>query len=189
MAIYRAQISFPVDTTLPADAVSITPHYNGDDAQGLADKLKSNLIAFAPVGATKPFTIRVYDAQKPVPNYPLATATQAGTPPTSVVPRELALCLSYYSTWNRPRYRGRLYIPSVFVTGAYAKRPSGLQITAALDWRTPLTNGLPSGMNFAVFSRKNNVSYTVTDFWVDDEWDVMRTRGTKPTTRQTAKIP
>jgi hypothetical protein len=44
-------------------------------------------------------------------------------------------------------------------------------------------------MNFAVFSRKNNVSYTVTDFWVDDEWDVMRTRGTKPTTRQTAKIP
>ena len=186
MANYRVQISFPVDGVLPADAMTITPHYSGDNAQGLADVLKSNLSAFAPVGAGKPFKISVYDAEKAPPNYPLATASQTGTPPTSGGPRELALCLSYYSTWNRPRLRGRLYIPYIFVTGALGQRPTGAQITAALDWRTPLTAGLPSAHRMIVWSRVEKKAYGVSDFWVDDEWDIVRSRGRKPTTRQTA---
>lgn len=189
MAIYRAQISFPVDSVLPADAMTITPHYFGDDAQALADRLKANFTAFGAIGATKPFKIRVYDAEKAPPSYPLATAEQAGTPPTSSVPRELALCLSYYSTWNRPRYRGRLYIPLVFLGAASGGRPGGPTITAALGWKDPLTQSLPSGHNMVVYSRLNQASYGVTNFWVDDEWDVVRSRGRKPTTRQLATFP
>lgn len=189
MAIYRAAISFPVDGVLPVDAMTINPHYFGDDAQGLADVLKSNLSAFTPVGATKPFRIRIYDAQKAPPSYPLAIAEQAGTPPNSSQPREVALCLSYYSTYNRPRYRGRLYIPTVFLNGVLGSRPSGAQITEALNWRTPLTNGLPAAHNMVVFSRVNGQSYGVSDFWVDDEWDIVRSRGRKGTTRQEASFP
>jgi hypothetical protein len=188
MAIYRATISFPLDGVLPRDNVTITPHYMGDDAQGLANALKSNLIAFSQV-TTKPFKISVYDAQKPAPNFPLATAEQTGTSPSSSNPRELALCLSYYATFNRPRYRGRLYIPLHFVGGTAFLRPSGAQITAALAWRTALAAGLPSGHVMCVYSRASNSAGPVSDFWVDDEWDVMRSRGLKSTTRQTAKLP
>ena len=187
--IFRAAITFPVDGVLPADNFSITPHYFGDDPQGLADKLKTNLSAFGQIGATKPFKIRIYNAQAAPPSYPLAIAEQTGTPPTSTAPRELALCLSYFSTWNRPRYRGRLYIPQLFLSGTIGARPSGVQITSALDWRTPLTAGLPAAHNMVVFSRRNNQSYGVSDFWVDDEWDIVRSRGRKGTTRQTAKFP
>lgn len=189
MAIYRAQISFPVDTPLPVDAMTITPHYLGDDAQALADRLKSNLVAFVQVGATKPFKIRVYDAQKAAPNYPLATAEQTGTPAVSSGPREIALCLSYYSVWNRPRFRGRLYIPYQGIGGALGPRPSSTQMTTALSWRTPLTSGLPAGTNLCVYSRVQNSAAGVDNFWVDDEWDTVRSRGRKPTARQTATLP
>lgn len=185
MATYRAQISFPVDGVLPADAMSINPHYGGDDAQALADKLKSNLIAHVPVGA-KAFTVRVYDAEKAAPSYPLATAAQTGSPGTSSVPRELALCLSYYSTWNRPRYRGRVYIPTAFIAGAVATRPTGAQMSAALLWKDVLTLGMPAGTRLVVWSRVDRKAYGVDNFWVDDEWDIVRSRGRKQTTRQTA---
>jgi hypothetical protein len=189
MAIYRVQISFPVDGVLPADAMAITPHYFGDDAQALANVLKSNLSAFVPVGATKPFKIRVYDAQKPPPSYPLATAEQAGTPPTSGIPRELALCLSYYSQFNRPRLRGRLYIPQVLIGGTLGSRPSTTQIASALSWKDPLTQSLPGSHNLVVYSRVDDKANGVNNFWVDDEWDIVRSRGRKPTTRQTATFP
>jgi hypothetical protein len=188
LAIYRAQISFPVDSVLPADAFTITPHYQGDDAVALANMLKSNLSAFSPIGATKPFTIRVYDAQKAPPSYPLAVAEQSGTPPASNGPRELCLCLSYYATYNRPRFRGRLYIPAMFTGTGYQARPTGSAIAAALGWHAPLAVGLPSGTTFSVYSRMDAKAYTVSDFWVDDEWDVLRSRGRKSTTRQTVDL-
>src|SRR5215211_4108952 len=187
--IFRAQIGFQLDSVLPADVMTITPHYFGDDAQALADRLKANLAASPPIGGTKPFKIRIYNAQAPAPSYPLATAEQAGTAPASVGPREMALCLSYYSTWNRPRTRGRVYIPASFVGGATQLRPTSGQITQALDWRTYLTSGLPAGHNMVVYSRTADASYGVTNFWVDDEWDVVRSRGRKPTTRQLATFP
>jgi hypothetical protein len=189
MASYRAVIRFPVDGVLPADAMQITPHYSGDDAQALANTLKSNLSAFAPIGATKAFKVSVYDAQKAPPNYPLAIAEQAGTPATSNGPRELALCLSYFSGFNRPRLRGRLYIPKTFISGAPGLRPDAAQMTAALDWRTPLTTGLPGTSRLIVWSRVEQKAWGVDNFWVDDEWDVVRSRGRKPTTRQTATFP
>jgi hypothetical protein len=189
MSIFRAQISFPVDGVLPEDAMTITPHYFGDDAQGLAEALKTNLATFAPIGATKPFTIRIYDAEKAPPSYPRATAEQAGTPPNSTDPRELALCLSYFSTYNRPRYRGRLYIPGVFISGSKVSRPTGAQMQSVLDWRLALAENLPSAHNFVVYSRMDAESYTINNFWVDDEWDIVRSRGRKHTTRVEATFP
>src|SRR3954466_10470065 len=124
MAVFRAQISFQLDTAFPRDAVTITPHYQGDNAQALADALKTNLMAHSLVGAAGlPFKVRVYDAEKPPPSYPLASsANGTGFVPSSH-PREIALCLSYYSTWNRPSYRGRLYIPGHLIGSQMALRP------------------------------------------------------------------
>jgi len=186
MAIYHAAIGFPFDTALPRDVVTLHPHYIGDNPQALADKLKANLIANTGVGA-KPFTVKVYDAEKAAPSYPLATASQTGTTPTSNAPRELSLCLSYYGIHNRPSTRGRMYIPlnllGVYTTTA---RPSGPQMNNALLWSDVFRAGMPANTNWGVWSRKNKAFTVATNWWVDDEWDIVRSRGMRGTTRVAA---
>jgi hypothetical protein len=189
MPIYKALIEFPFDSALPKDKIAITPHFLGQDPSALAAKLKANLIAHTPVG-TKPFNIKIYDAQKAPPNYPLATAAQSGTTPNSSAPRELALCLSYYATVNRPRHRGRLYIPLVLngITTTTA-RPTQAQMDNVLLWKNVFAMNAPGTMYWVVFSKRDNQYYPVTDVWCDDEWDVMRSRGLRGTTRSLGAAP
>lgn len=189
MATYRVSMQFPMDSALPKDVISINPHFNGSDPQALATALANNLKNVTYVGP-HPFTIKVYDAATPPPSYPLATATQTGTPPGSGVPREVALCLSYYSTYNRPRFRGRLYLPVTWFSAVANVRPSAPVINAALGFATDvLTKSLPSQTNWVVYSPTEKKSQGgVTDCWVDDEWDTVRSRGLAPTSRTTLHI-
>jgi hypothetical protein len=187
MSIFKAVISFPMDSALPRDEMAITPHFFGDNAQGLANALKANLIAFPAVG-TKPFKVKVYDAVKAPPSYPLAQAEQTGTPTNNTTPREICLCLSYFSTYNRPSYRGRLYLPHVLVGGAQATRPTTVQRDAVIAFADVLAKNLPPSHNWVVYSKKLGQSFGVSDVWVDDEWDVQRSRGLRGTTRTTAKV-
>jgi hypothetical protein len=189
LAIYRAQLSFQYDSLLPRDAITINPHYFGDNPQALGDALKTNLLAVTLVGAATPFTVKIYDAQKAPPSYPLYTVTSGTNFRASNKPREVALCLSYYSTYNRPHYRGRMYLPATMITGALDLRPSTAQITEALAWKTTLGSGLPANHNWVVYSRVLNQSNGVNKCWVDDEWDTVRSRGLKATTRQLANVP
>lgn len=185
-SIYRVSIGFPFDSALPKDVITLNPHYIGDNPQALADALKANLVAKSEVGA-RPFTVKVYDAEKAPPSYPLGAASQAGTTPVHNGPRELAVCLSYYGLFNRPRYRGRLFIPvGMLGTVTFGLRPTAGMIAAALAWRTVFQNNLPSGHNWCVYSKMGPGATVITNCWVDDEWDVMRSRGLRPTTRSTA---
>lgn len=187
--IFRVQIGFALDSALPRDVVTINPHYFGDNAQGLCDAIKANLIANAHVGPTAVFTVKAYDAQKAPPSYPLATATNGTGSINSSLPREVALCLSYYSNFNRPSYRGRLYIPGHFIGGPLTLRPSAGQMANALAWGVTLTSGLPANHNWVVYSKKLGVANGVNRTWVDDEWDIQRSRGLRGTTRQLANVP
>lgn len=187
MALYRAQISFQMDSALPKDAVTINPHFKGDNAQGLADALLNNLRAISDIGVSYPIKIKVYDALKAPPSFPLGTAEQGtGFRPTST-PRELALCLSYYAAFNRPHSRGRFYIPATFVGGGMGIRPTAGQMTAALNFGKVFEDNLPAGHVWNTYSPTTGASEPVTDYWVDDEWDIIRSRGLKGTSRQTAK--
>lgn len=187
MAVFRVQMKFPYDGALPRDEIVINPHYNGSDPQQLADALKANLIAYNPI-TTKPFTIKVYDAKKPPPSYPLATASQTGTAAGSDGPREVAICLSYYAQFNRPRFRGRLYLPASWFTAVLNVRPTGAVMTGVLGFASSvLTRTLPAGTFWTVYSPTAGTDAQVTDIWCDDEWDTVRSRGLKGTTRQTAK--
>lgn len=183
-------MSFQYDSALPKDVITITPHFNGSDPDALAQALKTNLVNYTPT-ATKPFTIKIYDALKAPPSYPLATASQGGTPAASSCPREIALCLSYYTTYNRPRYRGRLYLPAMWFTGAPSTvRPTtGIQ-TAVLGFATAvLTKSMPAQTNWVVYSPTERKSMGgVTNVWCDDEWDTIRSRGLEPTTRELATV-
>lgn len=188
MAIYRVSIAFQFDSAFPRDAVTINPHYQGDNASALADALKTNIKA-APGVPLMPFTIKVYDAEKAPPSYPLYTTTEGTGFLGTTVPRELALCLSYYSAMNRPTYRGRLFIPACLCTGTCSIRPTAGQITAALGWKTILTQNLPASHTWSVYSQVRKQANTVTHAWVDNEWDVQRSRGLRGETRQLSAVP
>jgi len=173
---------------LPRDVININPHFDGPDPAAIAEVLKTNLIAQTYIGA-KPFTIKMYEAAKPPPNFPVYTTSQAGTAPTSTYPREVALCLSYYSNFNRPRFRGRLYLPASWFAGAASVRPAGAVITAVLGFgQNVLAKSLPASSYWIVWSTVDKKGDRVTDIWCDDEWDTVRSRGLKATTRQTAKV-
>lgn len=189
MTVYKAQIAFDVDTALPRDRMVITPHFFGSDAQGLANALDTNLKGITEVGATHHYKISIYDAEKAPPSYPLAVKENTGTPFASGYPRELALCLSYYSTYNRKRTRGRLYLPNFLFPGGASTRPTAGQITKALAFHMVFVTGLPASHNWVVYSPTDKKSMGVTDCWVDDEWDIMRSRGTRSTSRQAATVP
>lgn len=189
MPAYRVSMSFPYDTSLPKDAITLNPHFNASDPAPLLAALKANLIAYTPVAAN-PFTLKAYVAGAPTPNYPVATASQSGTPPTSSCPREIALCLSYYTTYNRPRYRGRLFLPASWLTAVVNVRPTNALQQAVLDFATGvLTKSLPAQANWIVWSDREKKSQGgVTDIWCDDEWDTQRSRGLSATQRKTAKV-
>jgi len=189
MSVYRAQISFPYDSAFPRDVFTITPHYTGTDHNALSAALLANLQTITGVSSTGVFTIKIYDAQKPKPNYPLVTTTHGTGFKTSTLPRELALCLSYYSGRNIPRFRGRLYIPMPMLGGSMNVRPSSTQQTDCLAWGSALGKNLPSNTYFVVYSRKDNQAYPITNLYVDDEWDVVRSRGLRAVTRTAGTLP
>lgn len=189
MAYYRVQIGFPLDSALPKDVVTINPHYQGDNPQALGDALLNNLKAYPDVGAATPFVIKVYDAQKAPPSYPLYSVANGTGFRTTTAPRELALCLSYYSAFNRPRFRGRLYIPLCFVGGSDGLRPTQGQVDNTLNWIPVLGAGLPSGHLWTVWSKKDGTGRTVTNAWCDDEWDVVRSRGLRGVVRTQRPVP
>ena len=188
MALYKAQISFPFNSEFPRDRVSINPHFAGDNAGGLADALVQNLINVPAITAARPFTVKIYDALKAPPSYPLATRVNGTGQWDTDDPGEVALCLSYYAGFNRPSTRGRLYLPAAMLTGALGLRPTAAQITQALTFRNVFVDNLPPGHRWNTYSPTTGGSEPVTNVWVDDEWDTVRSRGQRSTTRQTAVV-
>jgi hypothetical protein len=153
----------------------------------LGDLLVNQVKSISTIGAL-PFSIKLYDAQKPPPSYPVWSHVEGTGSIDTAAPNELALCLSYYAGYNRPRFRGRLYIPFTLIGGTTQKRPSASQMTLVAEW-AKLFRNLPSPWIGCVYSRRAGAAYAISNWWVDDEWDVMRSRGLKPTTRQTGTLP
>jgi hypothetical protein len=183
------QVAFPFDSALPRDVIQVTPHYTGTDPNALANAVRDNLVANTNVGATGVFTIKVYDAQQPPPSFPLATVTHGTGFKASAAPREIALCFSYYATRNYPRYRGRLYLPMAIFGGVLNLRPTTTQMDNAATLGKCFTTGLPGGSTFVVWSRKEGVARPATNYWVDDEWDTVRSRGLRSTSRSSGTLP
>jgi hypothetical protein len=190
MSIFRVTMQFPMDGTLARDVVTINPHFFGDNPSALLNALHANLLAWSGT-APASWTLKAYDAEHPKPNYPVAVKEQIGTTPGNDRPREIALCLSYYTGFNRPSFRGRLYLPTRWLSGSCAQRPSATQKTEVLDFgKSVLSKNLPASHNWVVWSTKYKKSQGgVSNIWVDDEWDTVRSRGLRATSRITATIP
>lgn len=191
MTVLRMQCSWLYDTAFPRDRMVITPHFELtgaiQDAQDLCEGLADALDTWS--GATGELSVKSYDAQGTPPVYPNGEAVRReGVVDTTNYPRELALCLSFYADRNVPRQRGRLYLPIPIVgfPSGVAVVPVASQIQKAMDLGPVLAALGGSDVDWVVYSRADDDARRVTNFWVDNEWDVQRSRGLRATTRQTA---
>lgn len=190
MPVWRMNVEIAGDSTLPRDALTITPHFNdggvGSDPQGLATDLCAAMATYLPTA--RQIEVTAYDAQGTPPVVPVGYAvTGSGLAPPSDCPREVAVCLSFFSEFNRPRRRGRLYLPmcALGFTGSLLVRPSA-PVRTKVGQLAPILQDLGGlDVDWCVYSRVDNVARAVTDWWVDDEWDTIRSRGLRPTTRLT----
>jgi hypothetical protein len=199
VAVIRMQISVPQDTSLPRDRFVITPHFRtsfnasigGADEQALVDDLAAGFDTWIQgSGMSREVLVKAYDAENPgtreAPAAPLAEAIRnPNVVRESSVPREVAVCLSFFSERNLKRQRGRLYIPAPFLygSGITGNRPASdkRDLVAGL---VPLFTGLGGvDVDWCVWSRRDLVARPVTHWYVDDEFDVQRRRGFRATTR------
>lgn len=189
MPIYRAQLAVWLDTDLPRDQIIITPHFDdhgvGSDPQGLAEDLANGYASWMLGG--KHVTCKMYVATGAPPHYPVAEAeVNPGGQANSACPREVACCLSFYSERNVPRRRGRLYMPCAALgSPAATLRPPGTLMTQVGQFATVLKDLGGPDVDWVVWSRKDQQARPVTNWYVDDEWDTVRSRGLRPTTRVT----
>lgn len=192
----RAQCSWQVGSMLPRDQVQITPcfrHQNplgvGDtDWQNLCDDLANGLNTWGSpvIGNSHQILVKLYEIGAAKPNRPRATKMlNVGNSSEAPSMREVACCLSFYGGPNAPRNRGRLYIPNFIASAAtqIGPRPSDTVRTKIAEL-VPLFAGL-GGLNvdWIVWSPTAAAATKVTNWYVDDEWDVQRRRGLRPTTR------
>jgi hypothetical protein len=111
-------------------------------------------------------------------------------------PGEVALCLSYFSTYNAKRFRGRNYIPYSWIWAAEGsnqtviqQRPSAAEMQHAMDLWNLVYKPVDHNTNWdwVLKSRVDKAFKPITDVWVDNEWDTIRSRGLRGDTRITAK--
>jgi hypothetical protein len=192
----RAMCYWQVGTMLPRDRMMINPCFRHQDEwiegapdwQTLADDVAAAIKGWEVSPTAHELTVKLYKIQDPVagePNRPKATKIlNVGMSAESAVFREQAICLSFYGGQNFPRQRGRLYIPAVKCTSNdFNVRPNATS-RGKVEALGPLLAALGGvNMDWIVWSPTNKTATKVEKLFVDDEWDVQRRRGLKPTLR------
>lgn len=190
MALYRMQVSVERGADIDIDDCvntfylqDIGPTSNPEQLTTDSANLWATIRTY-PLGTTG-IRARCYNMDHPKPRLPIATKFASVTAGSSAGPREVALCLSFYATLNAPRRRGRLYI-GPFIGGETSnERPtSGLQTTLK-NLAIGIGNLGGVDVDWMQYSPTNGVLNKVTNYWIDNEWDTVRSRGLKGTTRVT----
>jgi hypothetical protein len=192
MAIFKAQVAAAADSVLPRDRLINTIHFDRplglpNDPDVVATDI-ANLFSTSWYGLTRQITVRLYEVGGPPPHFPFGQATlRTGLAPVTPGPREVAVCLSYYATRNLPRQRGRLFLAAV---SGGADTSQGRPNTGARDRVIALGQGISAiggaDIDWGVYSPTEQQFRRVTNIWCDDEWDTVRSRGLRSTTRTQA---
>lgn len=196
MGIYKAVVSTWTDGLNPEDAIQITPTFRTETGESGLDSLAQEILtkwnaylAGGQQSAQKRVTLYSADCITP-PCYPVAMKEHnVGVAPASTTNRDIALCLSYYSQFNRPRFRGRLYVPmSLLNINAGGARPSAGVMTAVGNLATVLAGIGNGNVTWGVYSKVDREFKPTTHWWVGNSWDSQRRRGQKQTDRIQAAI-
>ena len=149
---------------------------------GVGDTIKSWL--GSQVGS---IDIVLYDLGQTPPREPHPYGPISFTPTSAAsFPSEVSIALSFYADRNLPRQRGRVHIGPLKVT--VADQPDGIVRPKEL-LRTDLAEAasnlasITSSVRWGVLSQADGVILQVTDGWIDDSFDTIRSRGEDSTTR------
>lgn len=131
--------------------------------------------------------IVLYDLGEAVPREPHPYGPLDFTPTSSAsYPSEVSVCLSFYSDRNLPRQRGRVHIGPLKTTVGEPvdgyPRPKPLVRTDLAEAASGLAS-LTSSVRWGVLSQADGVILEVTNGWIDDSFDTIRSRGEDATTR------
>lgn len=185
------QVSLKANTNFPEDVITNTFYLDTDpvlgggptDYQQLASDAADLWSEYRTYPEHVPLLqIKAYDMSDAEPRQPRAFEQRTVVSSAACGPREVALCLSYWSDRNLPRFRGRMYI-GPWQAGACQERPED---GARISLQT-LALGIADlgGVNVQWVQHSPTTGHykTVKHWWVDNEWDTMRSRGLKGTAR------
>jgi|SRR5215469_1732910 len=129
-------------------------------------------------------TVKMYDHANPLHSPPVYTTSFTGPGNATMAPRQLALCLSFFSGLNVRGQRGRIYIGpwDISQVNEYAS-------TAVMTQMMILAGSLrtPGGADVVhmIHHPKSDSFSNVSNYFVNNRWDTMRSRLPKETARQT----
>lgn len=214
-ATLRAVVTLPYTSGLPEDVVTNTFHFttqtvppSGGELTTLMDQLEgfyntstgvagdqiSGFLGDLVSRAAAACTIEIFNLADAEPRIAIAArqwTLGAADAATNTAP-EVALCLSFQAPLQsgipQARRRGRVYIgPFIQSVVGATGRPGSNLINSLVAAGNGMLDALQvaGGPRWVVYSRLNNAAYEITNGWVDNEFDTMRSRGRKPTTRTT----
>lgn len=188
MANYRVQVVTQLlAADVPRDWIAnvLTYRSGSTPASNLGDGVLAAFTgAGAPYNVANKVTVKVYDLANPLHSPPVYTTNHAGGAVTYGIPRQVALCLSWYATLNIKGMRGRIYVAPAFLTGTVGEYATTAQMSQLTALGGLLKN--PGGPDI-VHTVRHKVSGTmsdVTNYFVNNRWDTMRSRLPKETARQ-----
>lgn len=197
---YAFQTSMPVTDTLPRNRVANTIHLQHSigaiadtDLEGMASDIIGVYQARYQDSAHE-IQCKAYDVDAK-PNYPRANVVvNVGVPWSCGYPREIALVLSYAGDHRGNKSeRGRMYLMPQLVSPplGFGLRPDAGALAWALRWYDEPNASLPDlggvDWQFGVWSKKYARFTQTQQAWVNDDWDVMRSRGLRESTRVTSQ--
>lgn len=190
MAVVRMLVGWNAPTAPPKYVFTNTLYFNvtgsidDPDYQNLADDLWAIYSARSFTNGRK-VEVRAYDMDDPKPRPERAYATGAVVGSMAPAAPQIALCLSYYADRNLPRQRGRIYAGPYQQT---TERPSSGQMAELITLGQALAGLGGLNVDWSVHSVMNNSYTRISNIWVDNSFDVIRSRKIDSSTRSEATI-
>lgn len=170
--------------TLGGPSVDYQNHAN--EIRDLFAGLKSGPGSSFQLYGNSDLLVKVYDNDEVPPRLPKAQASFATPLPISyqLGPRDVQCCLSFYhANPSIKSERGRIYI------GPWPNTRLGEHVASGdLDMLVDLGHGLfdigGEDVAHVVWSPTKRTTYVVQHYWCNDQWDTIRSRDVKETTRK-----
>jgi hypothetical protein len=194
----RAHVTWQTGSLLPRDKIQITPCFRhqqilpvdgGPEWDDLAEDLATGIRTSLAAGNAQALEVKLYEIKDPVAGEPNRPKGQHVLDPANAAEaqtyRELACCLSFYGGENAPHQRGRLYVPAflLLTTSTVGVRPATVIQNKAGALATVFAGLGGIDVDWIVWSPTRKLATRVTNWFVDDEWDVQRRRGLVPAVR------
>jgi hypothetical protein len=199
--VYKFTTSLPVSDTLPRNRITNTihlEHVTGGINDDALESMCADLVAVYRdkyPGSVGEITTKAYDTDAK-PNYPRAVVTEhAGNPWGCNTNHELALVLSFAGPNRGDKSgRGRIFTMPQLLGGPQSptigERPTGPIMDWALSFYSTPNSSFPDlggvDWKFGIWSPTYKRFTQAQQAWVNDDWDVMRSRGLRESTRRTA---